>query len=146
MPQLQRQEADFGVCIHEGRFTFEEQGLACVEDLGQVWEEATGSPLPLGGILARHQLGERRLGDVQRLVKRSIQYGLAHRDRTLPTIRKYAQEFDDEVIFAHIDLYVNEWTVNLGSVGRDSLQQLDKRAKQVGLVPSDQSPLLVFAG
>jgi len=136
MPALQAATADFGVCIHEGRFTWREQGLALVEDLGTVWEQATAAPLPLGGILARHRLGAETLERVQRVLRDSLDYALAHRDEALVTMRRYAQEFSDDVLFAHVDLYVNEWTQELGSVGRDALTQLADQAAAAGIVPT----------
>lgn len=124
MPRLKQGTADFGVCIHEGRFTYEEEGLGCVTDLGVLWEEATQLPLPLGGILVRKRLGPRRMAQVQNLVRQSIEYGLAHRDEALATMQQYAQEFSDEVLFAHVDTYVNDWTVDLGELGSRALEKL----------------------
>lgn len=135
MPALKEKRADFGVCIHEGRFTWKEQGLALVEDLGTRWEKETQSPLPLGGILARYRLGDVKLKKVARVVRRSIEYGLANRQETVVTMRHYAQEFNDEVLFAHVDLYVNQWTVELGDEGTRALDELYRHAVRVGLVP-----------
>ncbi len=134
MPALQTATAQFGVCIHEGRFTWEQQGLFLVEDLGTRWERETGSPLPLGGILARRSLAPSVIDRVQAVIQQSILYALDHRAETLPTMRKYAQEFDDEVLLQHVDLYVNEWTVDLGDVGKQALQVLDQKSKHSGLV------------
>jgi len=133
MPALQRGEADFGVCIHEGRFTWEEQGLSLVNDLGEVWEERTTTPLPLGGILARHSLGDDVLAKVQQVVSDSVAYGLAHREETLTTMRQHAQEFSDEVLFSHVDLYVNQWTERLGEEGAAALAKLSEVAQSVGV-------------
>jgi 1,4-dihydroxy-6-naphthoate synthase len=145
MPALKNQTADFGVCIHEGRFTFEEQGLACVEDLGTRWEQETGLPLPLGGILARHHLGtemHQKLGEV---IRDSIAYGLRHRDEALLTMRQWAQEFDDDVLMSHVDLYVNDWTLDLGDQGRAALQRLSERASEAEILPSQLQRLEVFS-
>ena len=145
MPKLQRREADFGVCIHEGRFTWEQQGLGLVEDLGTRWETATGCPLPLGGIVARRRLTSEVIANVQRVIRDSLEFALADRDAALPTMRKYAQEFDDDVLMQHVDLYVNDWTIDLGSVGKNALQQLSERAQSIGLVEESDSVLEVFA-
>lgn len=144
MPKLQRQEADFGVCIHEGRFTWEQQGLGLVEDLGTRWETETDCPLPLGGIVARRSLTDEIIAKVQAVIRDSLEFALADRDAALPTMRKYAQEFDDEVLMKHVDLYVNEWTTDLGSTGNKSLQQLSERAKSIGLVGETTSAIEVF--
>lgn len=137
MPALQKGEADFGVCIHEGRFTWEEQGLSLVDDLGDVWEQRTATPLPLGGILARHSLGDEVVKRVQQVVSDSVAFGLAHREETLTTMKQYAQEFSDEVLFAHVDLYVNKWTRKLGKDGAAALEKLSDVAKSVGVNVAD---------
>ena len=126
MPQLKSATVDFGVCIHEGRFTYREEGLGCVADLGVLWEEKTGLPLPLGGILVRKKLGHPLMERIQKLVQASIEYGLANRDETLATMKQYAQEFSDDVLFAHVDTYVNDWTIELGELGGQALQKLLK--------------------
>ncbi len=131
MPRLKRSQADFGVCIHEGRFTWEAEGLQLVEDLGTRWESETDSPLPLGGILASKRLDKKLAGDVQEVIRDSLLFARAHPESALPTMRKYAQEFDDVVLMQHVDLYVNDWTVDLGSVGRQALAELSMRASAV---------------
>jgi 1,4-dihydroxy-6-naphthoate synthase len=131
MPRLQAGSADFGVCIHEGRFTWQAAGLQLVEDLGTRWETETRSPLPLGGILASKQLDQQLALDVQAVLFDSLQFARAHPERALPTMRQYAQEFDDEVLMQHVELYVNEWTFDLGDVGRRALAELSGRAQAI---------------
>jgi 1,4-dihydroxy-6-naphthoate synthase len=144
MPRLQQARADFGVCIHEGRFTWREQGLALVEDLGTRWEVATGCPLPLGGILARKELGAEVIGDVQAVIADSIAFANANADAALPTMRQHAQEFDDEVLMQHVELYVNRWTEDLGETGARSLAALAAQARSVGMI-GDETALEIFA-
>lgn len=146
MPRLQQQQADFGVCIHEGRFTWQNEGLGLVEDLGTRWEQETSCPLPLGGIIARRRLGPTVISTVQAVLQDSLKFALADRGAPLPTMRKYAQEFDDHVLMQHVDLYVNDWTLELGSIGTNALNQLSLRAKSIGLVPADGAALEVFSG
>lgn len=134
MPRLKSQQADFGVCIHEGRFTWKNEGLFLVEDLGTRWEAETDGPLPLGGIIGSRSLGLDTLGTVQAVIQDSLNYAMTHREETLPTMRHYAQEFDDSVLMKHVDLYVNDWTVHLGAVGQAALNDLSDRAQQIGLV------------
>ncbi len=147
MPALQNQSADFGVCIHEGRFTWQEEGLHLVEDLGIRWERETDCPLPLGGILARRSLGDDLTGRVQRVIRRSIEYGLANRQETLPTMRQHAQEFNDDVLMQHVDLYVNDWTVDLGGIGGKALSCLSSLAgdRRVGLSDSVAHQLQIWS-
>ena len=144
MPALSSGEADFGVCIHEGRFTWRAHGLALVEDLGAVWEAATGAPLPLGGILARHALGPETIGTVTAVIRDSLAHARAHRGETVPTMRRHAQELSDEVMFQHVDLYVNAWTTDLGDTGRAALATLDRRARRAGVAISGTSRLRVY--
>lgn len=144
MPELENSRADFGVCIHEGRFTWEDAGLDCVEDLGTRWEAETKSPLPLGGILANRNLGNDVIGRVQSVIQASVQWGLDHPDQTIPTMRASAQEFSDEVLMQHVKLYVNQWTVELGDVGQQALRGLSEKAKSCGIVPRDAAPIEVW--
>ncbi len=141
MPALQREEADFGVCIHEGRFTWRESGLACVADLGETWEAQTGCPLPLGGILASRDLPLATLKTVDQVIRQSIESSLESPQSALPTMRQYAQEMSDEVLMQHVELYVNQWTVRMGDVGQRSLDVLAERAMEVGL-PANKVTLL----
>lgn len=143
MPALQNGSADFGVCIHEGRFTWQEQNLALVEDLGTRWERETESPLPLGGIVARRSLGDDVIETVQAVIHDSIRYALARRDEPLVTMRRYAQEFDDDVLMRHVDLYVNDWTIHLGTVGTAALAKLGQKAQSVGII-GPSAALTVF--
>ena len=144
MPALQEGRADVGVCIHEGRFTYQEQGLVCIADLGMLWHQRTKMPLPLGGILGRLDLPPDVLSDVQSGIRRSIEYGHAHRDETLPTMRRHAQELDVDVIWAHVDLYVNDATLDLGEEGEQALAAMRQRALDAGVVPADRPPLKIL--
>lgn len=143
MPRLEARTADFGVCIHEGRFTWEAHGLARVEDLGTRWESATGCPLPLGGIVARRRLPAATIAAVQGVIRDSLALALRDRAAALPTMRKHAQEFDDRVLMQHVDLYVNDWTLDLGANGTQALDELSARACAIGIAGSR---LRVFAG
>lgn len=133
MPRLAAGMADFGVCIHEGRFTWQASGLALVEDLGSRWEAETGAPLPLGGIVAARRLGQETIATVQGVIRDSLALALADRAAALPTMRAHAQEFDDDVLMQHVDLYVNDWTLDLGDAGRRALDELSARAAAAGL-------------
>ena len=143
MPRLQAGTADFGVCIHEGRFTWQFEGLALVEDLGTHWETETGCPLPLGGIVASRRLPAATIAAVQRVIHDSLALALRDRSAALPTMRAHAQEFDDRVLMQHVDLYVNDWTLDLGATGARALDELSTRAASLGLAAGR---LEVFAG
>ena len=142
MPALLRGDADMGVCIHEGRFTWEARGLHLVEDLGATWEGATGVPLPLGGILARHDLGSDVHAALTAAIRDSLDAARAAPDATLPTLRRHAQELDDDAIRAHVGLYVNERTRDLGDVGRTALAELSRRAREASLAGTGELRVL----
>lgn len=144
MPRLRAGSADFGVCIHEGRFTWQDQGLSLVEDLGTRWESETRCPLPLGGIVADRRLPPGTIATVQQVIHDSLRHALADRAAALPTMRAHAQEFDDRVLMRHVELYVNAWTLDLGAEGRRALDALARRAGAVGL--GSGARLDVFAG
>ena len=143
MPRLAAGDADFGVCIHEGRFTWQAHGLHLVEDLGTRWEAETGSPLPLGGIVADRRLPTAVIAAVQGVIHDSLVFALADRAAALPTMRAHAQEFADDVLMRHVDLYVNDWTLDLGTAGRGALDALSRRAAAIS--PGCHATLEVFA-
>jgi len=141
LPALEQGEADYGVCIHEGRFTYARHGLVSVEDLGQTWERSVGCPLPLGGIVARRSLGEGALHALDDAIGESLDHARAHPDDTLAFMREHAQELDERSIWQHVELYVNAWTRDLGPDGSAALAQLARSARAAGLL-SDQCPEL----
>jgi len=131
---------DAGVIIHENRFTYESRGLRKVIDLGEYWEATTGAPIPLGGIAVRRSLDPDIQHTMDRVLRRSVEYAFAHRDETLPYVRAHAQDMHDEVMFKHIDLYVNEFSVDLGSSGRQAVEELFARAHAAGVTPPVRAP------
>lgn len=144
MPALREGSVDLGVCIHEGRFTWHEQNLACIADLGTLWEAKTHLPLPLGGILGRLDLPPDVLSNVQSAIRRSIEYGQAHRAETMTSMRRFAQELADDVIWAHVDLYVNDATLDFGADGETALAEMSRLATAAGLIPTGRPPLRVL--
>jgi 1,4-dihydroxy-6-naphthoate synthase len=143
VPALRAGEADFGVLIHEGRFTYERDGLHLVEDLGASFEQLAGAPVPLGGILARRALPEGVAGTVTELIQESIRYARAHHDEVLPTIRRYAQEMDESVIWPYVELYVNDHTVDMGDEGERALAALEAGARDAGILQPDARVLVL---
>jgi 1,4-dihydroxy-6-naphthoate synthase len=133
---LLNDEYDAGLIIHENRFTYEAKGLKKIIDLGEFWEGATGAPIPLGGIVINRSLPDEVQHSVNRVLRRSIEYAFANRAASLPYVRAHAQEMSEEVMYRHIDLYVNEFSVDLGKEGRRAVQLLFERARATGLVPA----------
>ena len=119
-------EADAGLIIHENRFTYASKGLVKLADMGEIWEQSTGYPIPLGGIAVRRDLDDRIKEKINELVHRSIRYAFDHPGTGLPFIRANAQEMDDKVMQAHIDLYVNKYSLDIGDEGRAAVFKLFK--------------------
>ena len=142
-PALLRGDVDAGVIIHENRFTYEAKGLKKVIDLGEFWEAETGAPIPLGGIVISRLLPDEVKQRVNRLVRRSVEYAFAHRDVSLPFVRRHAQEMDEEVMYKHIDLYVNEYSVDLGVDGRRAVELLFAHARKAGIIPPAHEELFL---
>jgi len=143
MPALANGAAEAGVIIHESRFTYLQAGFHEVLDLGRWWEELTGLPIPLGGILARRDLGAEMIGRVDRALRASLDYAFAHPQQTRGYIRQHAQELDDAVIDAHIRLYVNDFSLDLGDEGIAAIDALLTRATDRGLLPACDLPLFM---
>jgi 1,4-dihydroxy-6-naphthoate synthase len=134
MPALTNGEADYGVVIHEGRFTYQQHGLAMAMDLGHQWESQMHQPLPLGGLVIRRSLGDDVVQAVVSAVRRSMDHAKANPIKTTAVMKRYAQEFSDEVLWEHVKLYVNDTTYDLGAVGIAALEALSDKACEVGLI------------
>ena len=126
---------DAGLIIHESRFTYQDFRLFKVIDLGEWWEQETGLPIPLGGIVAKKSLGIQAIMKIENLIRTSINYSLSHRSEAMPYIRSFAREMDEEVMMNHIDLYVNDFTLALGEKGKAALDELLKRANSIASRP-----------
>jgi 1,4-dihydroxy-6-naphthoate synthase len=134
-PALLDDAFDAGLIIHENRFTYEAKGLKKIIDLGEYWEETTGAPIPLGGIVIRRSLPDEIKDRVNRVLRRSVEYAFAHRTASLDYVRAHAQEMSEDVIYRHIDLYVNEFSVDLGVEGRRAVELLFAKAIATGVIP-----------
>ncbi|NKB68562.1 MAG: 1,4-dihydroxy-6-naphthoate synthase [Candidatus Latescibacteria bacterium] len=143
MGAVQQGQVDAGVIIHESRFTFPDYGLHQIIDLGQWWEESTGHPIPLGGILARRDLGAERIALLDRSLQASVEYAYEHPEQVRGYVRRHAQEMDEQVMQAHIDLYVNEYTLDYGRTGEAAIEDLVRRAEAAGVVPAAEEGLFI---
>lgn len=137
MEALVRGEIDGGVIIHESRFTYQELGLRCVQDLGQWWENTTGLPIPLGCIAAQRALPEELHQDITAAIAASIRWADTHPGETLPYIRAHSQEMAPEVVNSHIGLYVNAYSKDLGEGGLHAVRELLRRGAEIGLFPAE---------
>lgn len=135
MPAVISGEVSAGVIIHESRFTFREFGLRQLVDLGEWWETDTGCPIPLGGIVAKSSLGGEIIASLGRLIAESIDHSFANPLAPKEYIREHALEMSDEVCAAHIGLYVNDFSRDLGDEGRRAVNVLMERGEATGLLP-----------
>ncbi len=134
MPAVVSGDVDAGLIIHESRFTYSSHGLVKILDLGDWWERATGSPIPLGAIVAKRELG-RMIPVIDRAIRSSVEYAFEHPSASADYVRAHAQEMSEEVTRQHIELYVNRYTVDLGEEGRTAITDLMERARSAGLLP-----------
>jgi 1,4-dihydroxy-6-naphthoate synthase len=136
-------EVDAGLIIHESRFTYAAAGLACVTDLGHWWETATGNPIPLGAILVRRDLGAAAARDIDAAIRRSLDFARTREPEIIDYVRAHAFEMDDAVMRAHIGLYVNEYSADVGPSGIAAVNDLFARAAVDGLIPATAEPEFV---
>jgi 1,4-dihydroxy-6-naphthoate synthase len=130
-------QVDAGVIIHESRFTYQERGLRCVQDLGAWWEQETGLPVPLGCIAARKSLAATTVREIEEAVAASMSWAGSHQEECRSYIREHAQEMDEAVLAKHISLYVNDFSLKLGQEGRAAVQELFRRGQEAGIFHAD---------
>lgn len=131
-----KDEVAAGLIIHENRFTYQDKGLVKLIDLGEFWEKETRMPIPLGGIVVRRSLPYEVQLKVNRVMQKSVAFALENPEQTRDFVRQYAQEMDEKVMFQHIELYVNEFTRDLGKKGRTAVELLLKMAVEKGIIPA----------
>ena len=133
---------DAGLIIHEGRFTYQKYNLLEIIDLGEWWEKETGYPIPLGGIIAKRELGADVIRETERLLKESVEYAFRNPAVTWEYVKNNAQELEDDVIRQHIELYVNDYTVDIGD-GADAVGKLLKTAEELNIIPESNKPIFI---
>jgi 1,4-dihydroxy-6-naphthoate synthase len=136
-------KVDVGLIIHENRFTYQNKGLKKIIDLGDYWEKETGCAIPLGGIVVNRNLPLDVQQKVNRLIRKSVEFAFANPKSGLEFIRSHAQEMSEEVMYKHIELYVNQYSVDLGVEGRKAINLLFDTAKQKGIIPEITSPIFL---
>lgn len=141
MPALDRGDVEAGVIIHESRFTYQQHGLSCIQDLGEWWEKESGLPIPLGAIVARRSFGTEVLKKIERTIKASVDFAFAHPGACLDYIRTHSQEMAQDVVESHIGLYVNEYSRELGKEGMAAIEQFLARGREAGVLPESELPI-----
>jgi len=127
---------DVGLIIHENRFTYQDKGLKKIIDLGDYWEKQTGCAIPLGGIVANRNLPEDVQHKINRVLRKSVEFAFANPKSGLEFIRSHAQEMSEEVMYKHIDLYVNKYSLDLGEEGKKAIKLLFDTALEKGIIPA----------
>ncbi|TSB45437.1 1,4-dihydroxy-6-naphthoate synthase [Alkalicoccobacillus porphyridii] len=144
MPAVQDGSIDAGLVIHEARFTYQQYGLQVVADMGEWWEEDTGLPIPLGAIIAKRNQDTTQ---ITKWIRSSVEYAFNHPEASKEYVLQHAQEMSEDVANQHIELYVNEFSRNLGDDGYHAIDALLSRAAEEGLVPKvDQERLYSLKG
>lgn len=134
---------DAGLIIHESRFTYQDQGLVEVCDLGNWWERETGKPIPLGAILARKDLSEDQSREMNEHIRASLKFARENPDQIINYVREHAVEMKDDVMKKHIELYVNDFTDDIGDEGIAAVRELFKRAQAAQILPETTEPQFV---
>jgi len=127
--------ADAGLIIHEGQLTYQTRGLVCCLDLGKWWMEQTGLPLPLGGNVIRRDLGMPRMLEITAILKKSIEFSLAHRKEAVEYSLKFGRDLNASLADEFVGMYVNKWTVDYGVRGREAVNRLLDEGAKIGMVP-----------
>ena len=141
--QLIKGETDLGLIIHENRFTYQQKGLHKIIDLGDFWEQQTGCAIPLGGIVANRNLPEEIQHKLNRVLKKSVEFAFENPKSGLEFIRSHSQEMSEDVMYKHIDLYVNKYSVDLGEEGRKAIKILFDKALASDVIPKTEKDLFL---
>ncbi|MGJ1262996.1 menaquinone biosynthesis family protein [Sphingobacterium spiritivorum] len=136
-------DIDLGLIIHENRFTYADRGLHKVVDLGDFWEKTTGYPIPLGGIVVRRGIEDEVKQKLNRILKKSVAFAFEHPKSGLDFIRSHAQEMSEEVMYKHIELYVNSYSRDLGTEGRKAIAYMFDKALALKLIPDTDKKLFL---
>jgi len=136
------EEVDAGLIIHENRFTYAERGLKKVCDLGEYWENLIHAPIPLGCIAASNKLTAAVRNDIDLLIKQSVAYAFDNPTSSMSYVKQHAQEMSEEVMIKHIELYVNEFSLDLGDTGTRAVNLLFQKAKESGVIQSESLAII----
>lgn len=127
-------QVDAGLLIHENRFTYQEKGLKKIIDLGEFWESLIHAPIPLGGIVVKRNVDSKLQKTIDSLIKQSVEFAFANPESCMDFVKQHAQEMSEEVMKKHIALYVNQFSVDLGEVGKNAIRLLFDKATESGLI------------
>ena len=139
---LLNKEVDLGVIIHENRFTYQQKGLYKVKDLGEYWEEKMETPIPLGGIAINQSIKRNAALKINELIKKSLEYAFANYPVITDYVKQHSQEMNEDVMRQHIDLYVNNYSLDLGDDGREAIENLHDVFLEINNLEADDEDVL----
>lgn len=137
-------QVDAGLLIHENRFTYEEKGLEKIIDLGEFWDSLIHAPIPLGGIVVKKSIDTKLQKTIDGLIKQSVEFAFANPESCMDFVKQHAQEMSEEVMKKHIALYVNDFSLDLGTIGKNAIQLLFNKASEIKLI--EGLPPQIFVG
>ena len=136
-------ECDAGLIIHENRFTYKQKGLKKIIDLGEYWEQTTKLPIPLGAIAVNRELPLNIQNKINRVLRKSIEYAFENPKSSYNFIKEHAQEMEQDVVYKHINLYVNNFSINLGEEGKRAINELFKKAQEFNIIPKINKQIFI---
>jgi 1,4-dihydroxy-6-naphthoate synthase len=136
-------KADAGLIIHENRFTYQDKGLEKIIDLGEFWDALIKAPIPLGGIVVKKSIDIKLQRTIDELIKKSCEFAFENPESCMDYVKAHAQEMSEEVMKKHIALYVNEFSVNLGELGRKAVNTLFSKAIEMGVIEKVNQTIFV---
>ncbi|HNW99510.1 MAG TPA: 1,4-dihydroxy-6-naphthoate synthase [Bacteroidales bacterium] len=134
---------DAGVIIHENRFTYQQKGLHKIVDLGELWEQKTKMPIPLGGIAVKRSLDDEFKKKIEKLIRKSVEFAFQNPASSNDFVCRNAQAMDVEVMKKHIELYVNEFSVSLGNKGKEAIKFLFNKAKELKIILKEPGDIFI---
>lgn len=138
-----RHEVNAGLIIHENRFTYEDKGLKKIIDLGEYWDSLIQAPIPLGGIVIKRSFDGELQQKVNRIIRKSVEFAFAHPESSMSYVREHAQAMSENVMKKHINLYVNNFSVDLGNTGVQAIHMMYNKARETGIFDLSEKKLII---
>ena len=139
---LINKEVDLGVIIHENRFTYQQKGLQKVKDLGEYWEKRMELPLPLGGIAINQSIKRTTALKVNELIRKSLEFAVKNHTFIPDYVKQHSQEMSEDVMRQHIELYVNNYSLDLGEEGREAIESMHQVFLELNNLEADDEDVL----
>ncbi|MEI6019525.1 MAG: 1,4-dihydroxy-6-naphthoate synthase [Bacteroidota bacterium] len=138
-----KNEVDAGLIIHENRFTYQDKGLEKIIDLGEYWDTLIHAPIPLGGIVMKRAFDAKIIQKVNQLIRKSVEFAFANPESSMMYVKAHAQEMNEDVMKKHIALYVNNFSIDLGDIGKNAIELMFHKAEETGLYNAGLQKLII---